>query len=471
MSSADMSFLSIRELGQLLRAGQTSPTELTRLYLERLSSLGQSLNAVVTITDERALHEAALAESELRSGLDRGPLHGIPYGAKDLLATAGIPTTWGAAPFKNQVFAYDAAVVRKLRGAGAILAAKLATVEIAGGMGYDNPNASFTGPTANPWDPNKWTSGSSSGPAAAVAAGVVPFAIGSDTGGSITLPAAWTGIAGLRATYGRVSRYGAMALSWSLDRLGPMCRTADDCGLVLEAIAGYDPHDPTSVRRRYQYRRNRPRRTGFRFGLIKGSSDGVQAEVKANFDASLDILGEVGIIEEIEIPSFPYSDVIETIIAAEACSAFDDFIAAGRIAELTAEKAHTHRMAAMVLPAHDYIRAQRIRRHIAAVMDDLTGAFDALIGPTLGVVASGLHDDFEYMLPGAFPQPINFAGNLAGLPAITIPNGFGQGHLPTGIQFVGRTFAENGVLDAAHALQMRTDWHTRRPPVDKHPLH
>jgi aspartyl-tRNA(Asn)/glutamyl-tRNA(Gln) amidotransferase subunit A len=465
VSNVELAYRSIGDLGRLLRSGETSPTELTRLYLERLSSVGTRLNAVVTITEERALREAALAEGELRAGVDRGPLHGIPYGAKDLLATADSPTTWGAAPFKDQMFTYDATVIRKLGDAGAILVAKLATVEIAGGMGYNNPDASFTGPTVNPWDVTKWTSGSSSGPGAAVAAGTVAFAIGSDTGGSITLPGAWCGVAGLRATYGRVSRAGAMALAWTLDRLGPMCRSAEDCGLVLEAIAGFDHLDPTSERRTYHYRRKHPRRQGFRFGLIEGISDGVQPEVKANFDTSLDILRELGTVEEVALPEFPYDDLMETIIAAEAYSAFDDFIAAGRTAELTAEQAHTHRMAAMFLPAHDYIRAQRIRRHVAVAMDELTGRFDALIGPTLGTVASGLRENFEYMLHSAFPRPLNYAGNLSGLPAITIANGLGQGNLPTGIQFVGRTFAENAVLDAAHAFELRSDWRLQLPPI------
>lgn len=463
MLDADSPFLSIRGLGRLLRSGEVSPTELTRLYLDRLESIGRPLRAVVTITGDLALRQATEAERELRSGIDRGPLHGIPYGAKDLLATAGIPTTWGAYPLKNQTFTHDATVIRRLREAGAILVAKLATIEIAGGMGYDNPDASFTGPTANPWNTRMWTNGSSTGPAAAVAAGVVPFAIGSDTGGSITLPAAWTGVSGLRATYGRVSRYGAMALSWTLDRLGPMCRSADDCGLVLEAIAGYDPCDPSSLRRRYRYQRNRQRRSHFRFGLVEGASEGVQEQVRSNFEDSLKVLTEVGVIEEVALPAFPYDEVMEIIIAAEVSSAFDSFIAEGHTMELTAHKARTHRMAAMVLPAHDYIRAQRIRRHIAVAMGKLTGAFDALIGPTLGVVASGLTEDFEYMLPGAFPRPINFAGNLSGLPSITIPNGFGQEGLPTGIQFVGSPLADNGVLDAAHALQSRTDWHALHP--------
>ena len=232
----------------MLRAREISPVELTRYFLDRLDEVARPFNAVVTITDDAALREAALAEAELLRGVDRGPLHGIPYGAKDIIATAGIPTTWGASPFAEQVFDYDATVVRRLRDAGAVLAAKVATVEIAGGMGYKQPGRLVHRSHRQPAEPRTWAGGSSSGPAAVVAAGALPFAIGSDTSGSIVLPAAWTGTAGLRATYGRVSRRGAMTLCWTLDRLGPLCRTAHDCGLVLEAIAGPDPEDPASLR-------------------------------------------------------------------------------------------------------------------------------------------------------------------------------------------------------------------------------
>ncbi len=209
-------YATIRELSHLIRDGRVTPVELAELFLERLEELGPKYNAVVTVTRIRALEEARRAEGEIEAGEYRGPLHGIPYGVKDLLATAGIPTTWGASPFRGQVFDYDAAVVERLRGAGAVLAAKLAMIELAGGMGYRQPNASFTGPPRNPWNPDYWTGGSSSGSAAAVCAGLIPFSIGSETWGSILSPANNCGVSGLRPTYGRVSRYGAMTLSWTL---------------------------------------------------------------------------------------------------------------------------------------------------------------------------------------------------------------------------------------------------------------
>ncbi|HVG18235.1 MAG TPA: amidase, partial [Blastocatellia bacterium] len=223
-------YSSVRELSNMIRARRLSPVALAEGYLDRLERMGAKLGAVVTVTRDLAMREARQAEREISQGRYRGPLHGIPYGAKDLIATEGIPTTWGAEPLKNQVLDYDATVVAKLREAGAVLVAKLAMVELAGGFGYNNADASFTGPGRTPWNTNFWSGGSSSGPGAATAAGLVAFSIGSETSGSIITPSAFCGVSGLRPTYGRVSRHGAMALSWTLDKLGPMCRTADDCG-------------------------------------------------------------------------------------------------------------------------------------------------------------------------------------------------------------------------------------------------
>ncbi|MCM3878114.1 MAG: amidase, partial [Thermoanaerobaculia bacterium] len=248
----DTFFLSVSELSKRLRAKQISPVALAEGYLERLERIGPKLGAVVTATRERALQEARAAEAEIAAGKWRGPLHGIPYGVKDLLATKGVPTTWGAEPYRNQVFDEDATVVKRLREAGAVLIGKLAMVELAGGFGYNNADASFTGPGRSPWNTDFWSGGSSTGPGAATAAGLVGFSIGSETSGSIVTPAAFSGVSGLRPTYGRVSRHGAMALCWTLDKLGPMCRSAEDCGLVLAAIAGKDPKDATSLNRPFR---------------------------------------------------------------------------------------------------------------------------------------------------------------------------------------------------------------------------
>src|SRR3989454_7908470 len=248
-------FLPVRELSARIKAQRLSPVQLTEGCLDRLERHGPRYNAVVTLMREPAMREALLAEREIGAGKIRSPLHGVPYGAKDLVATKGVPTTWGAEPYRHQVFDYDATVVERLREAGAILVAKLAMVELAGGMGYDRPDASFTGPGITPWNTKFWSGGSSSGPGAAVAAGLVSFAIGSETSGSILTPSAYSGVTGLRPTFGLVSRHGAMALCWTLDKLGPMARCADDCAIVLSAIAGSDPKDESASARGFSYER------------------------------------------------------------------------------------------------------------------------------------------------------------------------------------------------------------------------
>src|SRR5947208_13706688 len=253
--------------------------------------MGPDLGAVVTVTRDLALEQARAADREIAAGRWRGPLHGVPYGAKDLLATKGIPTTWGAEPYREQVFDHDATVVRKLREAGAVLVAKLAMIELAGGFGYNNADACFTGPCRTPWNRDYWSGGSSSGSGAATAGGLVAFAVGSETSGSIITPATFSGVSGLRPTYGRVSRHGAMALCWTLDKLGPMCRSADDCGLVLAALAGRDPLDPTTADRKFAWTGGMlPEKGMVRIGVIKGSADGVQPAVKKNFEESLKVL-------------------------------------------------------------------------------------------------------------------------------------------------------------------------------------
>src|ERR671926_310561 len=239
-------YAPVSVLAAQVRARKLSPVELTEAYLQRLETVGRRLNAVAYVMRETALEEARRAADEIKRGRYRGPLHGIPYGVKDLIATRGTPTTWGATPYKDQHFDYDATIVTRLREAGAVLTAKLAMIELAGGMGYNEADAAWTGACRTPWNTGFWSGGSSSGPGAAAASACVAFSIGSETSGSIITPAAFCGVSGLRPTYGAVSRHGAMALSWTLDKLGPMCRSALDCGLVLSAIAGRDPLDPTS---------------------------------------------------------------------------------------------------------------------------------------------------------------------------------------------------------------------------------
>ncbi len=463
-----LAFAGVRELGRMLRAGETTPTALAEYFLRRLDSVGRRYNAVATLTPERAMAEAREAERELAAGHDRGPLHGIPYGAKDLLATGGgIPTGWGAAPFRDQQFAHDAAVIERLRGAGAVLVAKLAMVELAGGFGYDQPNASFTGPGITPWNPEAWSGGSSSGSGSAVAAGCVPFAIGSETWGSITTPASYCGVTGLRPTYGRVSRRGAMALSYTLDKLGPLARSADDCGLVLHAIAGADGGDDTTIAAPYRYAPDEGRTGGFRLAVLTGAAEGTQPEVAANFAATLDTLRGFASLEEVALPDYPYGPVTQTILSAESASAFDEFVTSGKVQELTAPECRTGGYAARMVSGKEYVTAIRLRRRIVRDLDALLARYDAILAPTTNAVASPLTVRFSeyFRAPDGRRPVLGAAGNVAGLPAVAVPNGFGERGLPTSVQFVGRAGSENTILAVARAYQSRTDWHRRTPPL------
>lgn len=460
-----IAFASIRELGRMLRAGETTPTALAEYFIERLETVGRGLNAVVTITRERALREARLAEAELADGYDRGPLHGIPYGAKDLLAAVGYPTTWGAAPLRYQTFTEDATAIRRLRDAGAVLVAKLAMVELAGGMGYEQPNASLTGPGINPWNRQAWSGGSSSGSGSAVGAGAVPFALGSETWGSILVPASYCGVTGLRPTYGRVSRHGAMALSWTLDKIGPLARSADDCGLILAAIAGVDEQDPTTLPTPFVYQPDRDPPAHFRLGVLNEGLEAMQPAVRQNFEAALGVFAELASLEPVKLPELPYTEATRIILSAEAAAALADLIRQGTLAGLTAPEDRHGGYAGTLIPAVDYLRAQQIRRHAVRALDVLLARYDAIVCPTTAVVASPLDVRFDEYAGQVRRLAIGAAGNLAGLPAISLPNGFGERGLPTGLQLVGRAGSEASLLAVARAYQARTDWHLRRPPI------
>jgi aspartyl-tRNA(Asn)/glutamyl-tRNA(Gln) amidotransferase subunit A len=453
-----------------VRTRQVSPVALAETFLGRLETLGPRYNAVVTVTRERALAQARRAEGEIAAGRWRGPLHGIPYGAKDLLATAGgIPTTWGAAPLRSQQLDFDATAIRRLEAAGAVLVAKLAMVELAGGMGYRQPRASFTGPGISPWGPDAWSGGSSSGSGSAVAAGLVPFAIGSETWGSILSPAANCGVTGLRPTYGRVSRHGAMALCWTLDKLGPLALTADDCGLVLDAMAGPDPLDPTAADRPFAYDAGDVTGRRFRFGVIRGVAAPAEPAVRVAFERSLELLQKIGTVEEVTLADLPYEAVTRTILLAEAASAFEDMIESGAIAGLTAPEDHYTAYARDAILAKDYIRAQRVRARVVREADRALSGLDALVAPGRPAVASPLDREFRSAARGNVADVMGAIGNGAGLPAIAVPNGFDEAGLPTSLQFMGRAWEENTVLAAARAWQGVTDFHLKHPPVDQPP--
>ncbi len=458
-------FMPISELSELIRTKQISSVELTEIFLSRMERIGPRLNAVVTVTREHALKQARQADRELASGRHRSLLHGIPYGAKDLLATCrGIPTTWGAAPFRNQVLSYDATVIKKLKKAGAVLIAKLAMIELAGGMGYRQPNASFTGPPHNPWNTGMWAGGSSSGSGIAVSAGLVPFSIGSETWGSILRPANNCGVTGLRPTYGRVSRYGAMALSWSLDKLGPLALNAEDCGLILEAIAGPDPKDPTTIPRAFKYSRNKE--MPFKLGIPQGAIEDLDKEVDENFRRSLTAIEKMALLEEFEFPSFPYEAMTRTILNAESASAFDMMVEDGKVLGLTAPEDRVgayHRTAVL---AKDYLKALRLREVVSKAVDQTISSFDAVIAPTSRTAATPIDQPFRHptLRTGDL---IGALGNCVGLPSISVPNGFTEKGLPTGLQFMGRAFDENSILSVAQEYQAATNWHKRHPSLDK----
>ncbi|HYM90428.1 MAG TPA: amidase, partial [bacterium] len=332
----DLLFGTLSELGSGLRRRRFSSVDLARMALDRLESLGPRYNAVASLLPERALREARAADRRLKDGRALGALVGIPYGAKDLLAARGAATTWGTRPYARQAFDYDAAVIERLRGAGAVLVAKLAMVALAGGGGYRYPSASLQGPARNPWNPEHWAGGSSSGTGVAVAAGLVPFGIGSETSGSIFSPSANCGITGLRPTYGLVSRFGAMALAWTMDKLGPMCRSAEDCGLVLEAIAGGDPRDPGSAGRAFRLGRGRgPRLSGLRVGCLTDDFEAVHPSMGSAMRGAVAAFRSLGVRwKRIAVPPLAIDSVTRTIIRAEGSAVFEDLIRSGRVALL-----------------------------------------------------------------------------------------------------------------------------------------
>jgi aspartyl-tRNA(Asn)/glutamyl-tRNA(Gln) amidotransferase subunit A len=463
MIDADLAFAPLATLGARLRSGVFSSVELTKFFLDRLEKYGPKYNCVVTITRELALKHAAEADAELKSGKDRGPLHGIPYGGKDLLATKGIPTTWGCVPYKDRIIDMDATVITKLRDAGAVLVAKLAMVELAGGMGYFHANASLTGPGRNPWKPSQWSGGSSSGSGAAVAAGLVPFAIGTETQGSITTPSSYCGLSGLRPTYGRVSRHGAMALAWTHDKIGPMSHSAHDCGLVLNAIAGPDPEDPSASDRPFRYPPADPPGRPWKLAILKDGVQRSQPQVKANFERALDVFRKLGTIDEIELPDLPFGQVAGTIISVEGAAAFEDMVDSGDVLKLTAEEDRTGGFADQAVLATEYLRAQRIRTKLCRALDAWIAPYDAILTVPTGGPAPTADGPFG----GRFGSKSMAApGNVCGTPAIVVPTGLTDDGLPTALQIDGRAYSETRLIALASAFQEATAWHREHPKLD-----
>lgn len=463
--ATELAFASIKTLGAGLRRRDYTAVQLAEFFLDRLEKLGPKYNALVTLTPDVALTQADQADRELSSGMDRGPLHGIPYGAKDLLATVGAPTSWGAAPLKDQFINADATAIIKLRDAGAVLIGKLAMVEIAGGLGYVQANASFTGAGLNPWSPDSWSGGSSSGSGSAVAAGLCPFAIGSETWGSIMTPAGYCGITGLRPTYGLVSRAGAMALCWSLDRLGPLGRTAEDCMWVTQALSGYDPLDPATLAA-LAPKKSRPLQAGqFRLAVLPGAAERMQPEVRQNYEAALEVFRQGSSLQEVSPPDLPYGAVASTLIDCEMAAAFESLVTDGRVWQMSAPEDRYGAHANLMIPAKDYINAQRIRGIIQREIARFMEPFDAVIVPTLSTVAPPIDRSFaSYQGPWS-GETMGGAENAAGIPAITVPSGFGERGLPTAIKLIGPAWSEANLAALANYYQEQTLWHAKYPQI------
>ena len=459
----DVAFWPVRHLAELVRTRQVTSVELTRLYLGRLHRHNAVLNNVVTFLDEHGLAEAARADAEIAAGTYKGPLHGIPWGVKDIITVKGFKTTWGSPAFTDQQFDYDASVVEMLRAAGAVLIAKLATGELASGDNW------FGGQTKSPWDPTQGSSGSSAGPSSATAAGGVAFAIGSETSGSILSPTARCGVVGLRPTFGRVSRYGAMALSWTQDRLGPICRYAEDCAIVMQAISKPDGRDMSVTDLPFNWNPALDLRQ-LKVGILQASFDELtEPAATTNAAATLEVLKVLGVTAfvPVQVPEFA-PDV--SGIGVESAAFFDQHVRAGRMAKA---RAGVGRPTSRLVSAVDFLQAQRLRMMMMEALAKATAHVDLYVvasnsigrggpggpppGPSAASTARGPRR------PQGPTQRHFGMANLACYPAVNVPNGFAESGTPTSIVFYAQPYRERELLALAKAYQDKAQWHTRRP--------
>ena len=440
----DLAHYTVRQLGELLRTRQVTSEELTTFFLARLKKYDPQLHCVITLTEDLALQQARQADAEIKAGKFRGPLQGIPYGVKDLFSAKGYKTTWGAVPYKDQVIDEDAAVVERLRAAGAVLVAKLTLGELAQGDVW------FGGKTRTPWDVSKGSSGSSAGSAAAVAAGLVPFAIGTETLGSIISPSTACGVTGLRPTYGRVSRAGAMALSWTMDKAGPLAHSAEDCALVLAALtaAGPDARDPATLLapNRFEFAFGTSIKK-MRVGYVKAAFD-QDYPTKANDAATLDVLRRLGVeLVPLELPAIS-AGALRFVLTAEGAAAFDDLTRLGRDGQMVLQNRsawpNTFRSARFI-PAVEYLQAQRVRSLLIEQLDAKLKGLDCYLAPSFSA---------NLVLT-----------NLTGHPAVAVPNGFTKAGLPGTITFMGQLYEEGKLLALAKAYQDATDFDETHPKL------
>ncbi len=435
----DVAFWPIPKLAALLRSGQVTSVELTRMYLARLRRYDPELHAVVTLTDSLALAQARRADSDFAAGKVKSLVQGIPFGVKDLYAVPGYPTTWGARPYEHQVIDETATPVRKLEDAGAVLVAKLTSGALAMGDVW------FGGMTRNPWNTEEGSSGSSAGPAAAVSAGLVPFALGTETLGSIVSPSTRTGITGLRPSFGRVSKHGVMALSWTMDKAGPLCRDASDCAIVFNVIRGTDPADPSAVGGPFPYR-DGTKLSDLRIGYLKSAFDGERQGGELD-RAVLDVLRARGArLVPLELPDLPVN-AMRIILDAEAAAAFDTLTRSNRDSLLVRQTSNAWPnifRSARFIPAVEYIEANRVRRILQERMRDLLKGVDVYVSP-------------------AFAGGNLLVTNLTGHPCVAVPDGFRKNGDPASITFCGRMYGEAAALEAAAAYQAATPWEEAHP--------
>jgi Asp-tRNA(Asn)/Glu-tRNA(Gln) amidotransferase A subunit family amidase len=434
----ELAFFSIGELAELIRTKQITSTDLAEFFIERLKKYDPALHCVITITEERALKHAKLMDEEISAGKYRGILHGIPFGAKDLLSTKDYKTTWGSVPFRDQLITEDAAVITKLEEAGAILCAKLTMGELAWGDVW------FGDKTRNPWDTTAGSSGSSAGSASSVSAGLLPFAIGTETWGSIVSPSTVCGTTGLRPTYGRVSRTGAMALSWSMDKIGPICRTAEDLAIVFNTIYGNDGADQTLYDLPFNYNPQLEIKN-LKVGYLKKDFD-KDYDFHFNDSLTLEKLKELGInLIPVELPEFPIND-LSFILSSEAAAAFDELTRSNKddllIRQIKNAWPNVFRVSRLI-PAVEYINANRVRFILIQKMEKLMREVDFYIAPSW---------EGENLL----------LTNLTGHPCVVLPNGFSEG-TPASITFIGRLFDEGRLIAFAKAYQDATDFHKKHP--------
>jgi aspartyl-tRNA(Asn)/glutamyl-tRNA(Gln) amidotransferase subunit A len=468
MEASELCYTSLRGLATLIQRQEVSPVEATQAVVDRVEKFDRQLNSFITLLRDEALSSARTAEQEIRAGRYRGPLHGIPIAVKDLYYTKGIRTTAGSKILSDFIPDYDATAVARLRDAGAILIGKLNMHEFARGA---TNASSLIGACNNPWDTLRVPGGSSGGPAAALAAGLCFGSLGSDTGGSIRIPAAFCGIVGLKPTYGRVSRYGVFPLSWSLDHVGPMTRTVTDAALMLQVVAGHDRHDPTTrtaVVPDYSVALTRDIE-GARLGIPQGFYfEHLDAEVRDSVRAAIQTLERAGAqVEEVSLPLTKYAAAAGRIISLTESAEIHEKFLKTRFADYSPEVRAGFVVGQLILGKH-YMKAQRLRSLIRQEMAAALRRVDALVTPTVPITAPRIGQTMVNV--GQETVDVMWAlsrltrpANLTGFPAISVPCGFTMGELPIGLQFIGRPFAEATILQLAYAYEQETTWHQRQP--------